>query len=298
MHRIERLGAQLGGVRRGGGVGISASVTSAHGLDAQQLKGKCCVVTGAGSGIGAATAMLFARHGANVVCADIDEESAKESAQDINQDFPGCAIHLKCDVSNKADTKNVVDLCVSKFGRLDVFFANAGVLNKFVPIINESEEQFMKVLSINTLSVFMAIKYAGEAMKKSGGGSIICTGSIAALRADLTPLQYTASKGAVLSMVRSANDRMLLDNVRVNAVVPGGVLTPLVMRVAQNLHAENLELKGYDSMRFPPIDPAEIAQVVVFLASDQSQCIKGQQIIADGAMANSMGSQPYPTKKK
>jgi len=205
----------------------------------------------------------------------------------------------KADVSKVEDAKRIVDTCVSTYGRLDVYFANAGVLGKFRPIADETEDSFMRAMEINTLGPFMAIKYASEAMKKTAeGGAIIVTSSIASIRADLTPLQYAASKGAILSMVIAANDRLLLDNVRVNAVLPGGVLTPMVMGVAKDLEEQGLELKGYDSQRFPYIEPEQIASVVLFLASDEGSIIKGHALVADGGMANSMGSQPPPTKKK
>lgn len=156
----------------------------------------------------------------------------------------------------------------------------------------------MRTMAINTLGPFMAIKYASEAMKKTAGmGSIIVTSSIASIRADLTPIQYAASKGAVLSMVIAANDRLLLDNVRVNAVLPGGVMTNMVMGVAKDLDDQDLELKGYDAKRFPYIETDQIASIVLFLASDESIPIKGHSLVADGGMANSMGSQPPPQKK-
>ena len=157
----------------------------------------------------------------------------------------------------------------------------------------------MRTMAINTLGPFMAIKYASEAMKKtSGGGSIIVTSSIASIRADLTPVEYAASKGALLSMVIATNDRLLLDNVRVNAVLPGGVMTNMVMGVAKQLHDEGLELTGYDAKKFPYIEAEQIASIVLFLASDESIPIKGHSLVADGGMANSMGSQPPPQKKQ
>ena len=196
------------------------------------------------------------------------------------------------------DSKNVVEQAVKTFGQLDCYFANAGILGKYMPISEESEESFMRAININTLGVFMAIKYASEAMKKSGGGSIVCTSSIASIRADLTPLQYAASKGAVNGMVISANDRFLLDNIRVNGILPGGVMTPIVMGVAKDLDDLGLELRGFDYRRWPPSDPTDIANVVLFLSSDDSVAIKGHMLVADGAMSQSMGSQPPQTKKR
>lgn len=264
------------------------------------LRGKAAVVTGAGSGIGRATAFMFAQEGAKVVCVDIDAEAADETARDICAELGdgGVAIAASGDVSSVEDVKRSVERCLAAFSRLDVYFANAGVLGRFVPIDQEDEAAFMRTLRVNTLGPFMAIKYASEAMKRTGGGSIVCTASIAALMADLTPLQYTASKGAVLSMVRSASDRLLLDNVRVNAVVPGGVMTPMVMGVARDLNDQGLEMSGFDFRRFPHSEPEDIAAVVAFLASDASKAIKGQAIVADGGMSNSMASQVRPRRRR
>ena len=266
---------------------------------AMRLQDKCCVVTGGGGGIGAATCKKFVQEGAKgVVVADINLEAAEETAKEINDEFPGKALAIKVDVSKPEGAQASIDACVAKFGRLDVYFANAGILGKFVPIAEESHASFERTLQVNTVGPFLAIKHASEAMKKTGGGVVILTSSIASIRADLTPLQYAASKGALLSLVISANDRLLLDNVRVNAVLPGGVMTGMVAGVAKDLDDQGLFLKGFDFKRYPHAEPEQIANVVAFLASDESSAIKGQCIVADGGMANSMGSQPLPQKKK
>lgn len=248
---------------------------------------------------GEATALLFADHDCKVVCADIDINGAEKTANEINQSYPGCAIAIQCDVSKEADSKRVVEECVKKFGKIDCYFANAGVLGKFVPLEKETEESFIKTLMVNTLGPFMAIKYASKAMKEtSGGGSIVCTASIAAIRSDLTPIQYAASKGAVISTVIATNERLLLDNVRVNGILPGGVATPMVFGVQKQLDELGLHLPGFDMDRYPPSSPSDIANVVLFLCSDESCAIKGHCIVADGGMSLSMGSQPLPQEKK
>merc|ERR1711907_723489 len=145
----------------------------------------------------------------------------------------------------------------------------------------------MRALKVNTLGAFFAIKHASAAMED--GGSIIVTASIAAIRADVTPLEYAASKGAVISMVRASADRLLGDGVRVNCVVPGGVVTNITSQVAMEMDERGQSLKGYDMEAFPPADPFEIGKVVRFLASEDSSFINGQAIVADGGMSNSMG---------
>jgi len=121
------------------------------------------------------------------------------------------------------------------------------------------------------------------------GGAIVCTASIAALRADVTPLEYAASKGAVISMVRSSADRLLGTGIRVNCVVPGGVVTSITTQVAMEMDARGQSLKGYDMEAFPPADPTAVAKVVRFLACEDSEFVNGQAIVADGGMSNSMG---------
>jgi len=184
------------------------------------------VVTGAGGGIGSATARRFAQDGAKVVLADVNQAAVQAAAAAINAEVPGSCVAVTADVSKSADVKATVEECVRRFGRIDVYFANAGVLGRFVPIADETEESFVRTLQINTLGSFLAIKHAAPEMKRTAGkGSIVLTSSIAAIRADLTPLQYAASKGALNAMTVAANDRLLLDKVRVNCVLPGGVMT-------------------------------------------------------------------------
>lgn len=266
------------------------------------LKGKTGVITGAGSGIGASTALQWIENGAKVVCADIDFDAVEKVSKNLNERFPGSSVPLKVDVSKKSDVMAAVKCCVDSFGSISLYFSNAGVLPMNTEIGQQSDVEFERILKVNLLGTYFAIKYASQAMietvTETNFCSIIATGSIAALRADYTPLGYAASKGAILSMVTRANDELQLKGIRVNAVVPGGVMTKMFFGVAEGLSNKGLMLKGYDKRRFPPIEPEAIANVVTFLASDKSSAIKGQAIIADGGMSQSMGSQPYPKKIK
>ena len=256
------------------------------------------MVTGAGGGIGSAAARRFAEEGAKVVMVDVNLDAVNEAAEEINKDVPGSCVAVKADVSKSDDVKNTVKTCVDKFGRIDVYFANAGVLGKFVPIEEETYESFMRTLAINTGGGFLAIQHAAPEMKRTAGkGSIILTSSIASLRADLTPLQYAASKGALNAMMISANDR-LIPHVRVNCIVPGGVMTNMAQGVAKDLDDAGLIMKGFDFEKFPHAEPEEIAALASFLASDESNPVRGAMIVADGGMSNSMGSQPPPVPKK
>ena len=266
-----------------------------------RLKDKVCVVTGAGSGIGLATSMLFAENGCKaILCVDIDEEAAKEVASEIRETYERCdAIGVRADVSNDSDSKRVVDICKERYGRLDVYFANAGILGKQKDLEEATLADFRRHLDVNLIGPFLAIKYASEFMsRQDDGGSIICTASIAAIRADVTPLGYSCSKAGVVALVRSAQDMLITKNIRVNAVMPGGVMTAMSGEVAQRVAKDGMRVVGYDMDRFPPADPSEIAQVALFLASPESSFVRGQTIVADGGMSNSMGFTLRKIKKK
>ena len=273
----------------------------------RRLKGLACVVTGAGSGIGLATALLFAHHGAcGVVCVDIDGDAAESVAEDINDEFVNTrAVAVRADVSSESDNERIVAICLEQFGSLDVYFANAGILGPHAADVGTSSvSSFERHLRVNLLGPFLAIKNASVVMcKQEGGGSIVCTASIAAIRADVTPLGYSCSKAGVVALVRSAQDMLLgqSGNVRVNAVMPGGVMTAMAGAVAQRVAASGLRVSGYDMKRFPPAQAEEIAQVVLFLASGDSSYVKGQTIVADGGLSNSMGmslKKPGASKSK
>lgn len=217
---------------------ITRHATAAESLS---LQDKVCVVTGGAGGIGRATALLFASEGAKVVVVDLNAEGADETVQIIRDAGVGEGLAHTADIGDEADSKAIVDAAVGTWGRLDVYFANAGILGKYLSIEETTVEAFNRTLRINALGTFLAIKNASIAMKlnpNAAGGSIVCTASIAAIRADVTPLEYSASKAAVVAMVRSAADRLILDKVRVNAVMPGGVLTNIAMGVATDIDSQ------------------------------------------------------------
>lgn len=225
------------------------------------------------------------------MCVDIDEDAARDVASEIREAYEGCdAVGVRADVSSESDSKRVVDICERRYGQLDVYFANAGILGKQKDLEDATLSDFRRHLDVNLIGPFLAIKHASKLMsKQEDGGSIICTASIAAIRADVTPLGYSCSKAGVVALVRSAQDMLVTKNIRVNAVMPGGVMTAMSGEVAQRVAKDGLRVVGYDMNRFPPADPSEIASVALFLASPDSSFVKGQTIVADGGMSNSMG---------
>src|SRR3954464_2290560 len=194
-----------------------------------RLAGNVAIVTGAGSsgpelGNGKATAILFAREGANVLCADAVEERARETATAITREG-GSAAAFKCDVSKAADCKAMVEAAVERYGRLDILDNNVGISVR-ADVLEVTEEQWDKVMAVNVKSIVLASKYAIPHMQRAGGGSIINISSVAGLRANQsTP--YTTSKAAIVGLTRSMAGDHGRDGIRVNCILPGLIYGPM-----------------------------------------------------------------------
>ena len=180
------------------------------------LQGKVAIVTGAGSGIGRASSLLFAAHGAKVIATDITGKQDDTAAQN-----PDAITAVQADASSEADVQMLVAKALELHGRLDVFFANAGVSGGFEGIFDQTVEEWERILKINLIGPFLAIKHAGKAMADAGnGGSIICTASVAGLRSGAGGPAYTASKAGVINLVRIGAQQLTGSNVRCNAICP------------------------------------------------------------------------------
>ena len=252
-----------------------------------RLKGKRAVITGAASGIGRASALLFASEGASVILADV-AEGVLTTAEEI-QKSGGDAFGLVLDTSEEENVAQIVGECVSRFGGLDVMFANAGIAGPFAFLEDLTADQWMDVLKVNLLGVFLAVQTASREMKKGKGGSIICTASVAGLRASAGPCPYSASKAGVISLVQTSANQLPASGIRVNAICPGLIetgMTKPIFDMARDAGKED-RLGQLNPLKRAG-QPSEIAEVALFLASDASSYVNGQAIPVDGGLSSSL----------
>ncbi len=248
-----------------------------------KLDGKVAVITGAASGMGRATALLFASEGAGVVVADLNSRGGEDVVSEIAAKG-GRAIYQRTDVTSEADIKSVIDRAMREYGRLDITYNNAGVGGAVGRLTDIKAEDWDKTFHILTRAVFFGIKHSIEPMKKSGGGSIISTSSVAGLRGVAGLHAYSAAKAAVVSITQSAAIELGHDRIRVNCICPGGVVTPLVARGVPG--GEDVVAKNMARMQPIPRAgrPEDIARMALFLASDDSEWISGTAMVVDGGL--------------
>ncbi|MER6592967.1 3-oxoacyl-ACP reductase [Micromonospora purpureochromogenes] len=244
-----------------------------------RLQDRVAVVTGAGSGIGLATVRRFAAEGARVVCVDIDAEAGKRAADEVGGEF------VACDVADEASVRELFDGVVQRHGRVDVAFNNAGISPPDDDSILETGlDAWERVLRVNTTSVYLCCKYVIPHMRRQGRGSIINTASFVALMGAATSqIAYTASKGGVLAMTRELGVQFAREGIRVNALCPGPVATPLLLELfAADPERAARRLVHVPMGRFGA--PEEIAAAVAFLASDDASFMTAAQFVVDGGI--------------
>ncbi|MBI1260739.1 MAG: glucose 1-dehydrogenase [Rhizobiales bacterium] len=257
-----------------------------------RLTGKCAVITGAGSGIGRASALLFASEGAKIVAVDLTEAAIDETAQMV-RDAGGEITSVAADASDEPSVKALIDLCISKYGALDVLFANAGISGGLVPMEEQTVEYWEQVLRVNLIGPFLAIKHGSPAMVKQGHGSIICTASVAGLRANAGGTPYSASKAGVISLVQTSANSLYGTGVRVNAICPGLIETGMTKPIFDGARARNVESKiGQLNPLARYGVPVEIANMALFLASDEASYVNGQAMAVDGGLSSSLPFAP------
>lgn len=251
-----------------------------------RLERKRAIVTGAASGIGRASAQRFAAEGARVLLADIDP-SVEAVAGQIRSDG-GDATAAFVDIGDEAAVEDLMARALSELGGLDVCFANAGILSSIAPVLELTRDDWERTFRVNVFGTASCLKFAGRAMVDAGSGSIICTASVAGLRAAAGPAQYSASKAAVIGLVQNAAFQLGGTGVRVNAICPGIVETGMTKPLFEFARAAGKEHKlGQLNPLRRAGSPGEIAQMVVFLASDESSYVNGQAIAVDGGLSAS-----------
>jgi NAD(P)-dependent dehydrogenase (short-subunit alcohol dehydrogenase family) len=251
--------------------------------DNNKLAGKVAIITGGASGIGEATARLFAEHGALiVVIADIQDELGHQVATSIGQHK--CS-YMHCDVTDEEQVKSLVEWTVKNFGRLDIMFSNAGILGSSdQTILNLDLSGFDRLFAINARGMATCVKHAARVMVEHRlRGSIVCTASVAASNGGRRRTDYHMSKHAVLGLVRSASMQLGVHGIRVNCVSPYGVVTPMTLHEhrkgveeLENMYETNMSLKG------AALTAKHVADAVLFLACNDSEMVTGHDLLVDG----------------
>jgi NAD(P)-dependent dehydrogenase (short-subunit alcohol dehydrogenase family) len=248
-----------------------------------RLAGKVAVITGAGGGVGRASALRFAQEGASIIAADVIDDPNEETVAMV-ADAGGRAIAIHADVTNASQVEEMIAAAEREFGGLDTLFNNAGVmLAGDDDAMATSEEIIDRTLAINVKGVILGCKYGIPALRRRGGGSIINTASFVASLGAATPqIAYTASKGAVLSLTRELAVIHARENIRVNAVSPGPLRTELLMSFLDTEEKRQRRLVHVPMGRFG--ESAEIAQAALFLASDEASFVTGANLNVDGGL--------------
>ena len=239
-----------------------------------KLDGKIALITGAGSGIGRSTAVLFASEGAKVVVADYVPEGGQQTVEMI-KNTGGTAIFVEVDVSRAADIERMVQIATDTYGRIDILYNNAGIQGPVMPMADIPENEWDKVIATNLSSVFLGTKYAVPHMVKQGGGVIINTASTMGLAGKATIAPYACAKAGIISLTKTAAAEYGPENIRVNCICPGVINTPMGGASADVMDMTNLPLRKIGM-------PEDIAKAALYLACDDSQYVTGISLVVDG----------------
>ena len=241
-----------------------------------RLEGKVALVTGAASGIGRATVDLFRSEGATVVGADVSDGA-----------------DVQADAGSESDVKRLVEDTATRHGGIDIVFANAGISGGWATLGEQSEADWAEILRINLIGPFLAIKYAAPVLMRRGGGSIICTASVAGLRSGAGGAAYSASKAGVINLVQNAAQQLAGTGIRVNAICPGLIETGMTQSIYEAARERGVENRiGEINPLKRGGEPIEIARAALFLASDEASYVNGHALVVDGGLSSSHPEAP------
>ena len=254
---------------------------------AGRLEGKVAVVTGAASGIGAASARRFVEEGARVVIADLLDEEGHALAQALGEN----ALYQRTDVTDEAQVSRVVNLAKTRFGKLDILFNNAGVGGPIAGLDGFDGTSFDRAMAVLVKGVFHGFKYAVPLMRAERSGVILTTASVAGMQAGFAPHVYSAAKAAVIQLTRTAAMELGIDKIRVNCIAPGAIATPIFARAlgmdaqtsADSVNKLKTTFKRLQPLPIPG-QSEDVAEAAVYLASDAARFVSGQTLVVDGAL--------------
>ena len=261
----------------------------------KSLQNKAIIITGAAMGLGLAAAKELAANGAQLSLVDYNEKSLADASKEISDQFPGVKIiTVVADVSNEAAVKNYVDETVKAFGRIDGLYNNAGIEGKQAGMTDYDVNIFKKVIDINLMGVYYAMRYVIPVMQQQKYGRIVNVASVGGIRGVLNQIPYVASKHAVSGMTKNAALEYGRDGITTNAIAPGAILTPMVAEAFRQVNPQDPKAAETEYAQANPTKrlglSEEVAKVVAFLLSEDCSYVNGQTIAIDGGQSNSYGN--------
>lgn len=258
-----------------------------------RLEGKIAVITGAGSGMGRASSIRFAEEGAKVVVADINEEGGMETAETIKANG-GEAIFVRADVSKDEDCKKMIDAAVEAFGGLNVLYNNAALPQKEQSFFDCTNDEWDAIMNVNLRGPFIACKYAYPEFLKAGGGVYLATASLGAMMPRAMSCVYSPSKAGIICLYKVLASELAKDNIRANVILPGPSATPMLKKFMggdrENMTDEEIKTIVASTMAFGRcVEPIDVANAAVFLASDEASMISGETLLVDGGRSVARG---------